>query len=98
VSVPYRGPPAKARASDAFRSLPPARTRRCRFIERTFDCMNRAINSRRHSITSSARPSNVGGKVMPSALAVLRLMTNSTFVICWTGRSAGLSPLRIRPV
>ena len=36
--------------------------------------------------------------VMPSALAVLRLMTSSTFVDCWTGRSAGFSPLRIRQV
>ena len=52
----------------------------------------------RHSITSSARPSNVIGTVRPSALAVLRLMISSTFVDCWTGRSAGFSPLRIRPV
>jgi hypothetical protein len=28
----------------------------------------------------------------------LRLMISSTFVVCWTGRSAGFSPLRIRPV
>ena len=34
---------------------------------------------------------------MPSALAVLRLITNSNLVDCTTGRSAGLSPLRIRP-
>ena len=33
----------------------------------------------------------------PSALAVLRLMTSSTLVDCMTGRSAGFSPLRIRP-
>src|SRR6476620_3562603 len=51
-----------------------------------------------HSITSSARPSSVIGKVRPSALAVLRLMTSSTFVDRWIGRSAGFSPLRIRPV
>src|SRR5262249_49570189 len=49
-----------------------------------------------HSITSSARASSVGGTSRPSALAVLRLMTNSTLVACWTGRSAGLSPLRMR--
>src|SRR5262249_16388946 len=42
-----------------------------------------------HSMTSSARPSSVGGTVRPSTLAVLRLMTNAIFVICWTGRSAG---------
>ena len=51
-----------------------------------------------HSITSSARPSNEIGTVMPNALAVLRLMYNSTLVACWTGRSAGLSPLRTRAV
>jgi hypothetical protein len=33
-----------------------------------------------HSITSSARPSSESGTVRPSALAVLRLMINSTFV------------------
>src|ERR1700758_3878544 len=42
-----------------------------------------------YSITSSARASRVGGTVRPSALAVLRLMINSSFVACWTGRSAG---------
>jgi len=51
-----------------------------------------------HSIASSARPSNAGGIVMPRAFAVLRLMNRSTFVDCWTGRSAGFSPLRMRPV
>jgi hypothetical protein len=33
--------------------------------------------------------------VRPSSFAVLRLMTNSKFVSCSTGRSAGLAPLRI---
>src|SRR5262245_14338579 len=33
-----------------------------------------------HSITVSARTSSSGGIVRPSALAVLRLMTNCTFV------------------
>ena len=51
-----------------------------------------------HSITSSARPRSVTGKVMPSVFAVLRLMTSSTFVDCWTGRTAGCSPLRMRLV
>ena len=53
------------------------------------------MNSRRHSITSSARASSVGGTSRPSALAVFRLMTNSNLVDCKTGRSAGLAPLRI---
>ena len=33
--------------------------------------------------------------VRPSALAVLRLMINSNFVGCSTGRSLGFAPLRI---
>src|SRR5262249_39169765 len=49
-----------------------------------------------HSITSSARASSVGGTSRPSALAVLRLITNSYFVGACTGRSAGFSPLRMR--
>src|SRR5262249_9278717 len=47
-----------------------------------------------HSITSSARPSSVIGKVRPSALAVFRLITKSTFVDCSTGMSAAFAPLR----
>jgi hypothetical protein len=50
-----------------------------------------------YSITSSARPSSVSGKVRPRALAVLRLMTSSTFVDCWTGKSTGLAPFKMRP-
>src|SRR5262245_24723224 len=50
-----------------------------------------------HSITSSARAMSVRGTSRPSDLAVLRLMMSSTLVDCWTGRSAGFSPLRIRP-
>src|ERR1019366_10168967 len=47
-----------------------------------------------HSITSSARAISVGGTVRPRAFAVLRLMTSSNLVGCWTGKSAGFSPLR----
>jgi hypothetical protein len=46
-------------------------------------------------ITSSASRSREGGIVIPSALAVLRLMTSSNFTGCSTGRSAGFVPLRI---
>src|SRR5262249_47169965 len=49
-----------------------------------------------HSITSSARASTVGGLSRPSALAVLRLSTVSYLVGACTGRSPGLSPLRMR--
>src|SRR5262249_53679677 len=51
----------------------------------------------RHSITSSARASSVGGTSRPSVLAVFRLITSSNLVGCCTGRSAGFAPLRIRP-
>src|SRR5262249_28121840 len=51
-----------------------------------------------HSITSSAAFRSPCGTVRPSALAVLRLMYSSVLLACCTGRSAGLSPLRIRPV
>src|SRR5215470_425314 len=46
-------------------------------------------------ITLSARNSTDCGIVRLSAFAVLRLMTNSNFVGCSTGRSAGLVPFRI---
>src|SRR5262245_16064291 len=49
-----------------------------------------------HSITSSARACRVSGTVRPSAFAVLRLITSANLVGICTGRSAGLSPLRIR--
>src|SRR5262249_27806998 len=51
-----------------------------------------------HSITSSAATSSLSGTVRPSIRAVEVLTTNSNFVDCATGRSAGLTPLRIRPV
>jgi hypothetical protein len=48
-----------------------------------------------HSMIWSARASSDGGIVRPRALAVLRLMINSNFVGCSTGRSPGFAPLRI---
>ena len=51
-----------------------------------------------YSIISSARACIDGGTLIASALAVLRLMTNSNFVACTTGNSAGLSPLSTLPV
>ena len=51
-----------------------------------------------HSITSSAVASRDGGTLRPSVRAVCRLITNSNLVGCITGKSAGFSPLRMRPV
>ena len=48
-----------------------------------------------HSMPSSARSSSDCGTVRPSALAILRLMTNSSFVGCSTGKSPGFAPLNI---
>ena len=48
-----------------------------------------------HLITLSARANTFGGIVSPICLAVFKLMTNSNFVGCSTGRSAGLVPSRI---
>src|SRR5262245_43462557 len=51
-----------------------------------------------HSITSSASESRLSEILIPSALAVLRLITVSNLVGCSTGRSAGFAPLRILAV
>src|SRR5262245_41572068 len=48
-----------------------------------------------YSITLSARAMTVGGRVMPSLLAALRLMLNSNVIGCCIGKSVGLAPLRI---
>src|SRR5262245_686631 len=50
-----------------------------------------------HSSNSSARASSVGGTSRPSDLAVFRLIINSNLVGRRTGKSEGLSPLRISP-
>ena len=48
-----------------------------------------------HSITRSARRRIDGGIVIPSAVAVLRLITSSNVVGCSTGISAGFAPFSI---
>jgi hypothetical protein len=49
-----------------------------------------------YSMISSAATSRPGGTATPSAFAVLRLMIVSNLVAACTGRSAGLSPRRMR--
>jgi hypothetical protein len=61
------------------------------------DLLGRSSIALIYSITSSARPRSGSGTAMPSAFAVLRLMTNSNLVTSCTGKSAAFSPLRIRP-
>src|SRR5258708_35086989 len=79
-------------SSDDFRCTPDSGHRRP-----ARPCPKSAIGGRNrsHSISSSARASNMGGTVKPSALAVLRLMTSSNMVGCSSGRSAGWGPFRI---
>jgi hypothetical protein len=48
-----------------------------------------------YSITSLAAACSVRGTARPNAFAVLRLITNSNWVGCRTGSSAGFAPLRI---
>src|SRR5262249_23539106 len=48
-----------------------------------------------HSITSSARASNVAGISRPSTFAGVRLTTRSNLIGCSIGISAGLAPRRI---
>src|SRR5262245_6197471 len=48
-----------------------------------------------HSITSSAVPRSVGGTVTPTALAVFKLITRSSFVGRSIGRSWGFAPCKI---
>src|SRR5262245_23505063 len=80
---------------------PPHRCPRCH-AERSRSVSTRTGSlegvHQRYSITSSARASSDGGTVRFSTLAVFRLMTKSIFVACWTGKSAGFSPFKIRPV
>ena len=52
-------------------------------------------HSRHYSITWSARASIELGILMPSALAVFMLITNSNLVGCSTGKSEGFAPLNI---
>ena len=46
-------------------------------------------------MTFVALASTFGGIVRPICLAAFRLMMNSNFVGCSTGRSAGFAPFRI---
>ena len=48
-----------------------------------------------HWMTLFARASSSYGTVKPICFAALRLMMNSNFIACCTGRSAGFVPLRI---
>ena len=85
----------------AFRP-PAARARgEVRHCRQPKTCTQAAVSNRSKAalIRSPRRRGRAAsaGLSRPSALAVLRLMTSSNLVGCMTGRSAGLSPLRMRP-
>ena len=80
------------------RSCPLYPQKRTCAVQTRMSAMGQKRTSPIYSITSSARDSSACGTVRPSAFAVLWLMCSSTLVTCCTGRSAGLSPLRMRPV
>jgi hypothetical protein len=63
--------------------------------ERIWRAIREHAPSTPHSITSSARASNVGGMVRFSKRAVFMLMYRSYLIGCSTGMSAGLAPLMI---
>src|SRR5262249_18993763 len=97
-SIPHRRiiDDADARNPSLLLSDRRERPRRCRAADQRDELA--PFHRCNHSITSSASASSLSGIWRPRVLAVLRLMANSSFVACGTGRSAGFSPLRMRPV
>jgi hypothetical protein len=78
-----------ANVSQTFRLLRPCRERpRRRGAAEQRDELAAAS----HSITWSASASSLSGIWRASAFVVLRLMINSIFVACMTGRLAGFHP------
>ena len=107
MAEPLRHRQTKEAATDMFSLQPPRHISTLPKSGRKADILNDPLSCQMplrasqqttlYSITSSARVMSVGGTVRPSALAVLRLSTSSKLVGRTTGRSAGFSPLRIRP-
>src|SRR5262249_24788753 len=93
ASLSFHGRGRAHEHADASHPLRLLRARRERPRRRAAEQRNELAPP--HSITSSARASNVAGISRPSALAVLRFKISSNSVGCWTGRSPGLVPLKI---
>src|SRR6516162_5646098 len=81
--------------ADPTHPISPLRVRRERARSRCTAEQRDELAAFHHSITSSARASTFDGTVIPSALAVVRLMTSSKLVGCSTGMSPGFVPRRI---
>src|SRR5262245_35589601 len=91
-------PIATAKADIRKRSCPLYPRKQTCAAHEAMSALGQKRTSSLYSITSSARVSTDGGIVRPSALAVLRLITNSYLVGACTGISFGFSPLRIRSI
>jgi hypothetical protein len=97
-SCPQRVTLGKVQAEQNESATPPSSGHKGRICRKSASGQKKTHapqQSYTYSITSSALASNVGGISIPSAFAVLRLMINSNFVGCSTGRSAGFAPLSI---
>ena len=71
------------------------KTGRIESSEKSVQSWHRCVVFCHHLITSLARASTSGGIVRPICFAAFRLMMNSNFVACCTGKSAGLAPFKI---
>ena len=98
IGVPHVRVGSKADLCDAKSHVRFAPRKQTCAVHSSMSALGQKRTSPIYSITSSARDSSACGTVRPSAFAVLWLMCSSTLVTCCTGKSAGLSPLRMRPV
>ena len=64
-------------------------------MEKSIQSWHRCLVFCHHLITLFARANTSAGIISPICFAALRLMTNSKFIACCTGRSPGFAPLRI---
>ena len=103
----FADPPRQSRQPRGRRERSPSRSAGCTGADHAQEacwCLSHGADATgiggsgalRYWITSSAVANSVSGMVMPSALAVLRLITSSNLVGCSTGKSPGGSPFRIR--
>src|SRR5262249_2287239 len=75
-----------------------AKSKDCDFPLHVFPCSLHSTLLTRpsfHLMTLSALASTFGGIVRPICFAAFKLITNSNFVGCSTGRSAGFAPFKI---
>src|SRR5262249_29186314 len=68
---------------------------RIELMEKSVQSWQRSLVFSHPLITLSARANTSGGIVRSICFAAFSLITNSNFVACCTGRSAGFVPLRI---